>query len=196
MTAPESMPLPANKTKLVCTIGPASASPEILRQMIRAGMNVARLNFSHGEFETHGQVIRDLREAARAVGSDVAVMADLPGPKIRIGEIAGEPVELAPGDPFTLTVEQVTGDATRAGVSFDRLPQVVGPGDVLYLNDGIVQLEVTEIKGKDVVCRVVGRGELCSRKGLNLRGSTSARARSHPTIGSASSLRSPTAWTR
>ena len=91
------MELPPNKTKIVCTIGPASHSPEIMEQMIQAGMNVARLNFSHSDFAGHKEVIKNLRAAARAVGRRVAIMADLPGPKIRIGQLAQEPVELKPG---------------------------------------------------------------------------------------------------
>jgi pyruvate kinase len=162
--------VPPHKTKLVCTIGPASGSPEIMRQMIRAGMDIARLNFSHGDFETHGQVIADLRCAAETVGRDIAIMADLPGPKMRVGEIAGGPVELKPDAPFTLTVDSVTGDSTRASVSFHRLPQVVHAGDTLYLNDGFIQLRVSDVTQTEVHCRVVGRGELSSRKGLNLPG--------------------------
>lgn len=95
------MVLPSNKTKIVCTIGPASESPEIIEQMILAGMNVARLNFSHGDFPGHEKVIANVRTAAQATGRRVAIMADLPGPKIRIGQLAEEPVELKPGDPFS-----------------------------------------------------------------------------------------------
>ena len=95
------MPFPANKTKIVCTIGPASDSPEILEKMIREGMNVARLNFSHGNFESHADTIRKIRAASEVTERRVAIMADLPGPKIRIGEFAEEPIELEPDDPFT-----------------------------------------------------------------------------------------------
>ena len=91
------MTLPTHKTKIVCTIGPASNSPEVMEQMLLAGMNVARINFSHGDFASHGRVIADLRQAARTVGSRLAIMADLPGPKIRIGDLAAEPVELTAG---------------------------------------------------------------------------------------------------
>ena len=98
-----TMKLPQHKTKIVCTIGPASQAPEVMEQMIRAGMDIARLNFSHGDFDSHSQVIKDLRSAARSVGKRLAIMADLPGPKMRIGELAKEPIELKPGDTFTLT---------------------------------------------------------------------------------------------
>jgi pyruvate kinase len=164
------MSLPDHKTKIVATIGPASESPAVLEQLLRAGMNVARLNFSHGEFETHRRVIENLRAAARAAGRAVAIMADLPGPKIRIGNLGVEKVELKAGDPFTLTTQDVVGDARRASVSLARLPQVVKPGNLLSLNDGYIQIEVTGVRGAEVACVVKVGGELRSRKGLNLPG--------------------------
>jgi pyruvate kinase len=158
----------ANKTKIVATIGPASGSPEVMEAMLRAGMNVARLNFSHGDFDGHRRVIERLRAAAAATGRRVAIMADLSGPKIRIGDFGVERVELKSGDRFTLTTEDVVGDRHRVSVSFDPLPQVAQPGHTLFLNDGYVQLEVLEIRGAEVVCTVRVGGELRSRKGLNL----------------------------
>jgi pyruvate kinase len=162
------MALPDHKTKIVATIGPASASIEVLSAMLRAGMNIARLNFSHGDFDTHRRMIDHLRAASRATGAPVALMADLPGPKIRIGRFGAEPVELAAGDPFTLTTDDIVGDRTRVSVSFARLPQVVTPGDILFLNDGAVQLRVAQVRGAEVACTVAVGGELRSRKGLNL----------------------------
>ncbi|MBW2581587.1 MAG: pyruvate kinase [Deltaproteobacteria bacterium] len=162
------MKLPANKTKLVCTIGPASESPEMLEKIIRTGMNVARLNFSHSDFDSHKKVIANIRAAARAVGKRVAIMADLPGPKMRIGQLAEEPIELVPGDSFTLTTEEIMGDNKRVSISFTGLPKAVNPGDTLFLNDGLIQLEVVKVEGDDVQCRVLVGGELRSRKGLNL----------------------------
>ncbi len=164
------MDLPANKTKIVATIGPASESVEVMRAMIRAGMNVARLNFSHGDFAGHERVIANLRTAAASVGSRVAIMADLPGPKMRVGNFGVDKIELESGDRFTLTTEDVVGDKQRVSISFERLPQAVKPGDLLYLNDGYIQLEVAEVRGKEVVCTVKVGGELSSRKGLNLPG--------------------------
>ncbi|MBW1901655.1 MAG: pyruvate kinase [Deltaproteobacteria bacterium] len=164
------MTLPANKTKIVCTIGPASASQEILEKLIRAGMNIARLNFSHGDFASHKKVIEDIRVAARTTERHVTIMADLPGPKMRIGEFAQEPIELESGDPFTLTTEESVGDKGRASVTFDRLPQAVNPGDKLFLNDGLIELEVVRVEGSEVHCRVLVGGKLRSRKGLNLPG--------------------------
>jgi pyruvate kinase len=119
---------PDHKTKIVCTIGPASESPEMMRRLIEAGMDVARLNFSHGEFASHQRVVERLRATAAAAGRRVAIMADLPGPKMRIGSIAPEPVELKAGDPFVLTTEEIVGDRGRVSMTFERLPQVVKPG--------------------------------------------------------------------
>lgn len=164
------MPLPSNKTKIVCTIGPASESREVMKKMILAGMNIARLNFSHGDFDGHKRVIDNLRAVAMESGRRLAIMADLPGPKMRIGRIAAEPVELRPGDPFVLTTEDVPGDAGRVSISIQNLPNVVKAGDRLFLNDGLIQLEAQRVQGNDVACRVVVGGELRSRKGLNLPG--------------------------
>ena len=158
------------KTKIVATIGPASESPAILRQLIRAGMNVARLNFSHGEFEVHGRLIQSIRAAEKATGQHVAIMADLPGPKMRIGNFGVEKIQLKAGERFTLTTDDIVGDQQRVSVSFAKLPKVVKPGNLLSLNDGYVQLQVTGVNGADVVCVVKVGGELRSRKGLNLPG--------------------------
>jgi pyruvate kinase len=162
------MPFPANKTKIVCTIGPASDSPGILEKMIRAGMNVARLNFSHGDFESHAETIQKIRTASRATKKRVAIMADLPGPKIRIGVFEEEPIELEPDDPFTLTTDDIIGNQTRVSVSFSRLPKAVKPQDKLFLNDGLVEIEVIKVEGNDIHCKVLVGGHLRSRKGLNL----------------------------
>jgi pyruvate kinase len=162
--------LPAHKTKIVATIGPASESPQMLARLISAGMNVARLNFSHGEPSKHAEIIRGIRDAARETGRRVAIMADLPGPKLRLGKIDPEPIQLLPGAHFTLTSEAIVGDARRASTSFEQLPRVVKPGDKIFLNDGLVRLLVQRVVGKDVECTVVVGGELRSRKGLNLPG--------------------------
>lgn len=163
-------PFPNHKTKIVATIGPASESPEMLQQLIRAGLNVARLNFSHGEFSKHAEVVTRIREAARVTGRRVAIMADLPGPKMRLGKIAPEPIQLVPGERFTLTNEDIVGDARRVSMSFEPLPRVVKPGNRLFLNDGLVQLVVERVEGNDVHCLVAVGGELRSKKGLNLPG--------------------------
>ena len=162
--------LRAHKTKITATIGPASSSPAVIGDLIRAGMDVARLNFSHGQFDDHRRNLETLRAAAQAAGRDVAIMADLPGPKIRLGTIEGDRVQLVAGQAFTLTTEEVAGGPMRAFVSFPGLPRVVKPGDRLFVNDGIVQLEVESVAGNDVRCRVAVGGEIGSRKGVNLPG--------------------------
>jgi pyruvate kinase len=164
------MTLPASKTKLVCTIGPASDSPEIMEGMIRAGMNVARFNFSHGDFAGHGRAIRNLAAAAEGAGSPVAVLADLPGPKLRIGKLTHEPIELASGESLILTTDEILGDRERISVNFPNLPAIVVPGHTLFLNDGYIRLEVIRVEKKAIHCRVATGGELRSRKGLNLPG--------------------------
>ncbi|MEI7936806.1 MAG: pyruvate kinase [Verrucomicrobiota bacterium] len=164
------MLLPNHKTKIVATIGPASESPEMLERLIRAGLNVARLNFSHGDFTDHAERIVRIRTAEKATGRRVAIMADLPGPKMRVGKIEPEPIQLRPGESFTLTGDDIVGNAQRVSMSFERLPLVVKPGDLLFLNDGLVQLVVERVAGADVRCKVTVGGELRSRKGLNLPG--------------------------
>ncbi|HTS65748.1 MAG TPA: pyruvate kinase [Candidatus Acidoferrales bacterium] len=164
------MSLPEHKTKIVATIGPASESPEMLKRLILAGLGVARLNFSHGDFTKHAAVITRIRAAACEAGRDVTIMADLPGPKMRLGKIDPEPIALRAGEEFTLTNEDITGDARRVSMSFEPLPRVVKPGNRLFLNDGLVQLLVERVEGNDVRCKVAVGGELRSRKGLNLPG--------------------------
>jgi pyruvate kinase len=164
------MALPVHKTKIVATIGPASDQPEMLRALIEAGLSIARLNFSHGSPEYHAAVIGRIREAAEACARRVAIMGDLPGPKMRIGDLTDEPVELMRDQRITLTTDDCPGTADRVSVSFAGLPAAVKRGDALFLNDGFIQLEVTEVRGNDVHCRVHTGGELRSRKGLNLPG--------------------------
>lgn len=158
------------KTKIVCTIGPASESQEVMKRMIEAGMNVARLNFSHGDFAGHKTVIENLRAASKSLGRRVAIMADLSGPKMRIGTITPEPIDLKPGDTFVLTADDIAGDQNRVSVSFADLPKRVKAGDMLFLNDGYIQIQVVRVTGNDVICTVRVGGELRSRKGLNLPG--------------------------
>jgi len=164
------MALPQNKTKIVCTIGPASESTDVMCRLIEAGMNIARLNFSHGDFITHKKVIDNLRAASVRTGRRLTIMADLSGPKMRIGKLAVEPVELKQDDTFTLTTDDIIGDKTRVSVSFEGLPKAVKTDDILYLNDGYIQLKVMNVQGNDVICTVGVGGELRSRKGLNLPG--------------------------
>jgi pyruvate kinase len=156
------------KTKIVCTIGPASRSPEVLGRLVQAGMDVARLNFSHGTQDEHGRVIRRLRRIARSQGRPVAVLQDLAGPKIRIGPIRSGPVVLEPGAIFTLTSRKVPGDARMVSTNLPSMSAAVRKGDALLLSDGALELEVAAIDGPDIRCRVVIGGPLSSFKGINL----------------------------
>lgn len=164
------MSLSDHKTKIVCTIGPASESPKVMLQLVQAGMNIARLNFSHGEFDWHKAAIDHLRSVAHLAGKRLTILADLPGPKMRVEQLADESVTLKQGDLFTLTTDELMGNAQRITVSFKRLPMVVAPGNLLYLNDGIIQLQVICVRNNDVECRVLVGGELRSHKGLNIPG--------------------------
>jgi len=164
------MNLPTHKTKIVCTIGPASDSLEMMQRLLQAGMNVARINFSHGNLASHARVIADLRRAAELTGKRLAILADLPGPKIRIGQLVSEPLDLPSGGEIILTTEDVPGDLHRLGVPFPPLPRVVKPGDRIYIDDGFIDLEVIQVIGQEVRCRVVVGGRLRSKKGLNLPG--------------------------
>lgn len=162
--------LPQKKTKIVCTIGPASGSPAVLEQMVANGMNVARINFAHGTFETHRQNIADIRAAAEKVGERVAIMGDLPGPKMRLGELAEEPIELERGQSFILQTEEILGNAERASMDFPGLARAVESGDHIYMNDGYVQLRVEKVVDGEVHCTVRAGGELRSHKGVNFPG--------------------------
>lgn len=160
------------KTKIVCTIGPASENPEILEQLINNGMNVARLNFSHGTHEEHLAKIKTIRRIRRKLNVPVAIMLDTKGPEIRTGNFKVDEIFLKPGDIFTLTTRDVEGDQSIVSVSYDGLPDDVSVGSEIYIDDGLVQLEVIEIKdGTDVVCKALNNGILSDHKGVNLPGS-------------------------
>ncbi len=162
--------LPDKKTKIVATLGPATASQAAVEALIAGGMNVARLNFSHGDLATHRQLVANVRAAAAALGQRIAIMGDLPGPKMRIGRLASEPIALKRDQPFIIEVGDFVGDATRVAMSFERLPHSVRPGDLIYINDGYVQVEVEEVVGPQVRCRVRVAGEVRSRQGVNFPG--------------------------
>jgi pyruvate kinase len=164
------MTLPSKKTKIICTIGPASQEVAMLERLINNGMNVARINFAHGDYSTHALAIANVRQAAAATGQRVAIMGDLPGPKMRIGELATEAVMLERDQPFTLQTEPTLGDQFHASLDFDALADVFKPGDRIYMNDGYIQLEVQQVEPKAVRCIVVVGGELRSRKGVNFPG--------------------------
>ena len=157
-------------TRIVATLGPACSQPEVLRRMLAAGVDVVRLNFSHGHAADHVERARLVREAARAEGREVAVMADLQGPKIRIGKFADGKVDLAAGARFVLDAECELGDGTRVGLDYRELVHDVGPGAILLLDDGLIRLEVEAVDGPRIVTRVVVGGKLSNNKGINRLG--------------------------
>lgn len=159
------------KTKIVCTIGPASDAPHVMAEMLRAGMNVARINFSHGTHAEHLTRLERLRTVAKEQDTVLAIMQDIQGPKIRIGGIPGK-VMLNNGETFIITTDPCEGSAKRVSVNYSKLHEDVGPGNVIYLDDGLLKLEVREVKGNDVYCQVMVGGELSSRKGVSLPGVT------------------------
>jgi pyruvate kinase len=163
-------PLPSGKTKIVCTLGPASWNIETLVRLLQAGMDVVRLNFSHGTHDDHRQALANVREATRRTGQTVGILQDLQGPKIRIGSFSEAFVDLAAGDEFVITTDEVPGTARRVSTSFKNLPQDVGPGETVLLDDGKLRLTVIEVAGNEVRCRVEVGGRLSAHKGINLPG--------------------------
>ena len=164
------MPPTNRRAKIVATIGPASSGPEALRALLEAGVDVTRLNFSHGSHEDHRQVFADVRRIASELGRPVAILQDLQGPKIRIGTLTGGSVYLEAGAPVTLTTAPAPGDAGRISTPYDELPGVVSTGDDILLSDGLIRLRVVNIDGVDVTCEVVEGGILRERAGMNLPG--------------------------
>ena len=159
------------KAKIVATIGPASREPLMLLGLLEAGMDVVRLNFSHGEHSEHAQVIRDLRSLTTLQKRSLAILADLPGPKIRTGKLEnGQPVLLQPGQKLTLTGREVVGNRERVCINYPRLAREVHAGDRILLSDGLIELRVLSVHGEELHCRVINGGELGERKGVNLPG--------------------------
>ncbi|MDD2510358.1 MAG: pyruvate kinase, partial [Syntrophomonas sp.] len=158
------------KTKIICTIGPASEQIENLLLMIEAGMNITRLNFSHGSYEEHRKRIANIREARKKAGVPVAIMLDTKGPEIRTGLLKGGKVKLEPGQRFALTTRQVDGDEHLVQVTYDRLPREVEKGNSILLADGLINLQVLETSDTDIICQVINGGELGERKGINVPG--------------------------
>ena len=157
-----------SRTKIVCTIGPASRGPRTLERLIEAGMNVARLNFSHGSHEDHQETLQRIREAAERTGRAIAILQDLSGPKIRIGTIADGIAHLEDDAEFVLTTRAVEGNSREVSVSYADLPAELFAGDVLMLADGALELEVVEVSDTDIRCKVSVGGVLSSNKGINL----------------------------
>ena len=158
------------KTKIICTIGPASENEETLTAMCQAGMNVARLNFSHGSYEEHLRRIQLIRSVREKLNLPIAIMLDTKGPEYRIKTFANGPVTLHDGDLFTLTTEDILGDETRVAVTYANLTNELFPGDTVLINNGLVIMKVEEVKGNDVICRVQNGGVLSDRKSMNFPG--------------------------
>ena len=156
--------------KIVCTIGPASRSLEVLRAMISAGMDIARINMAHGSPDDHERSIELVREASKVEGKDVTILVDLAGPKLRIGDFAGDRVVLKEGDSFTITTREIVGDDKIVSINYPNLPQEVSPGNSILINEGLIVLKVEEVDCEDVRCRVIAGGQLYSRRGVNLPG--------------------------
>jgi pyruvate kinase len=158
-------------SKIVCTIGPASSSPRNIDRLIQAGMDVARLNFSHGTHSEHAERVAVLRAASVKHQKPIAIIADLQGPKIRTGPLAGGvPVALRSGQRFVITTARTAGDANRVSTTFRPLPREVHRGDRILLSDGLIELRVQQIRGQEVICEVVNGGTLGEHKGINLPG--------------------------
>ncbi|MGI9226120.1 MAG: pyruvate kinase [Candidatus Nanopelagicaceae bacterium] len=158
------------RAKIVCTMGPAVEAPERVKLLIEAGMNMARLNLSHGSYEEHQNRLDRVRAAAKEAKVPVAVLVDLQGPKIRLGRFSDGPHDLARGDIFTITTDDIQGTKERVGTTFKGLPGDCKPGDRLLIDDGKVTVEVIEVKGNDVVTKCIEPGAVSNNKGINLPG--------------------------
>jgi pyruvate kinase len=158
------------RAKIVCTLGPATSTPERIRNLVEAGMDVARLNLSHGSYADHEAVYRMVREASDSTGRGVGILVDLQGPKIRLGKIAVGPVDLQEGHELTITTRDVPGDSSVVSTTYSGLPGDVAPGDQILIDDGKVRLEVVSVDDTDVVCRVTVAGRISDNKGINLPG--------------------------
>ena len=156
------------KTKIICTLGPAVDEQAMLERLIKAGMNVARFNFSHGDYEEQGSRIETFKKAREAVGLPVAMLLDTKGPEIRIGKFATGEANLKAGDTFTLLNEDIDGDDTKVSVTYKNLYNEVSIGTRILINDGLIEVIVEKIDGKDVVCKVVNGGRLTNRKSINI----------------------------
>ncbi|MEA3568888.1 pyruvate kinase [Paenibacillus phoenicis] len=158
------------KTKIVCTIGPSSESLENIKKLIMAGMNVARLNFSHGDYEEHGNRIKNIRQASAELGKSIAILLDTKGPEIRTGKLKEEPIELVQDEFITLTTEEILGDKNRISITYKDLPGDVEVGSTILIDDGLIGLTVVDIQGTEIKCRIVNGGTIKSKKGVNVPG--------------------------
>ena len=159
---------PVRRTKIVCTLGPATESQEAIDKLVAAGMDCARLNFSHGDHEGHRTIAQRVRKAAAVARRPLALLADLCGPKMRVGKLKGGSVELKTGERITLTTQDVVGDETRVSITYKLLANDVVPGNFVLLDDGLLRLKVESVEGDDVVTTVIEGGTLKDNKGINL----------------------------
>ncbi len=162
--------LPKNKTKIICTIGPSSKDVSLLEKMIKEGMNIARLNFSHGSLKDHTNLIRNIRKASEEKKINIPILADLPGAKIRIGKLENDKIFLEKGQNLTLTTNEVIGTKNLISVNYKKLTKSVEEKSTIFLNDGYIELRVIEKKDKEVKCKVITGGALYSHKGINIPG--------------------------
>jgi pyruvate kinase len=160
------------RAKIVCTLGPATSDYEKIRELVAAGMDVARLNLSHGAHDTHRRSFESVRRAAREMKKPVAILADLSGPKIRLGDIEGGEVPVRAGEKIVITIDKVVGNRSRVGTNYTNLPREVEPGTAIFIDDGRLKLVVLEVAGNDIHCEIHTDGMLGSRKGLNIPDAT------------------------
>ncbi|MGN0806525.1 MAG: pyruvate kinase, partial [Candidatus Coproplasma sp.] len=154
------------KTKIICTLGPASDSEEVISALIDAGMNVARLNFSHGTHEEHAEKIKKIKKVREAKNAPIPILLDTKGPEFRIKTFAKGKVNLKEGDTFTFTTDEIEGDKTKVSVSFKGICEQMLPGDKILLNNGLIIFEVIKVEKPNVVCKVLVGGELSNRKSM------------------------------
>ncbi len=158
------------KTKIVATIGPASSSEEMLTKLVKSGMNMMRMNFSHDVHEVHAEKVVNLRKVCKKLNTTVAILQDLSGPKIRTGDFYQEKVTLKKGDTITLTTEKIVGDEKKVSVTYKDLPKELKKGDTILLDDGRREFKVLDVKGKEIKCKIIIGGEIKGRRGVNLPG--------------------------
>ncbi len=160
------------KTKIICTIGPATDDPNVLEEMIKSGMDVARLNFSHGTYEDHKKRMDEVKAVREKLGRFIPIMLDTKGPEIRIGRFAGGRVKIKAGQKFTLTTDEIEGTGEAVSISYKDLPKEIKKGNVILIDDGLLKLEVIDIKGNEIICIADNDAEISNSKGVNLPDST------------------------
>ena len=159
---------PNKRTKVIATVGPACNTEEKLWELVQAGVNIFRLNFSHGSHDVHLQVINNIRNINKKHGTNIAILQDLQGPKIRTGEIENNGVDLIPGEKITITTEKIIGNAKKISTSYKLMPRDVKKGDDILIDDGNLQLKVLKVETEEIHCEVIYGGKLKSKKGINL----------------------------